>query len=205
MIHVKGLTIRSRLEYARTAGGERLIQQLREAPAPVGEVVTAPMISVRQFPLSTDDSLCHAIASRLGGDEDENFMKMGAYYADTNRGMQNIVLGVKTDPLALIARIPYELMHYLSGETGAASHEFPAPNSARIIRKGHRECYRSHCVTGVGYFRRVLENAGIEGVRGSSSECVGAGAARCVWEFSWGRVTGLRRDTQALKAIVLPQ
>ena len=132
MIQIKGLTIKSRLEFAQAKGGERLMQRLREAPAPVGEIATAPMISLRNFPLATDDAVCRAIGQHLSRDN-KIFAEMGIHSADTQRSFQKIILGVKTDPAAIIARFPRHFLLHLSGDIGEAHHEMVDASQGRVI------------------------------------------------------------------------
>lgn len=202
MIQTKGVVIKSRLEFAQAVGGEWLMQKLRESPPPVGGIAAAPMVSFRVFPLSDDDVLCRTIA-KLRGQEPGIYERIGAYYADTNRGVQNAVLGSITDPKLLFARFPKLLLNSLAGDPGTVKHEFPGANQARLVWDNHRGGYESHCLASIGYFARVLENAGVLGVTGRNDECIENGARLCIWDFSWVQATGERRSTKSIKAIRL--
>ncbi len=203
MIQLRGLTLKSRLDYAQSRQGEQMMQHLREEPPPVGVIAVAPMISMHSFPLATYDILCQAIAKRLGQDA-QIYREMGAFQADAERPMQNIIIGVNTDPVVIISSIPRHFLHGISGMIGKVRREMVPPNRERIIWEEHQASYESFCLANIGYYMRVLENAGILGVSGNDSECVARGDKRCVWEFVWQQVSGLRRATSSFQAIKIP-
>lgn len=199
-IHIKGMTIKSRLEFARKRGGDPLMEKLRSAPAPVGELANSTMLALREFPLAHDDQLCRFIATQLRAGE-TIFQEMGAFNADEHRSMQKIVHGVKTDPAALLAGMPRQFPQYLKGGIGTARFEPVGSLGGRILWEGHDETYPSHCLSNIGYVVRLLENSGVTGASGRNAECKAGGGARCVWEFSWTGKTGLRRATESFRAI----
>lgn len=199
-IQIKGITIKSRLDFARMKGGAPLMEKLRAAPAPLGDLVRSGMLSLREFPLAHDDELCRFIAGQLRGGE-KLFLDMGVFSADEHHNFQKIVHGVKTDPAELLAGIPRQFHQYLTGEIGTARCEMVTPRHGRIIWEGHKESYLSHCLSTIGYFNRLLETSGVTGVRGDNTECLAKGDKRCVWDFHWDLVTGIR-TSQAMKAVV---
>ena len=56
-------------------------------------------------------------------------------------------------------------------------------------------------LSSIGYFVRLLEVSGRVGARGDDRECLTKGHARCIWEFRWGTVTGIRKS-MVLKAMI---
>jgi hypothetical protein len=200
MIQVRGLTLKARLDFAQARGGERLLQQLRSEPAPVGVIAVAPMIAFHSFPLAADDALCRAIVRHLGAGA-ALYREMGAFHADTERASQNLLIGARTDPAAIVSAIPRHFQHGVSGMTGRLRREMAAPNRERIIWEEHQTSFESFCECTLGYYQRVLENAGVTGVSGESVQCVARGDKRCAWEFSWEHVSGTRRPTSTFAAV----
>ncbi len=198
-IQIKGITIKSRFDFARARGGEPLMVKLRAAPPPVGDLAKSGMLSLREFPIAHDDLLCRFIAEQLKGGE-KIYLEMGAFSADEHRNFQKIVHGAKTDPSELLAGIPRQFHQYLSGDIGTARHELVGGRGGRLIWEGHGETYLSHCLSSIGYFVRLLENSGVTSVRGDNMECLAKGHKRCVWEFRWDEVTGIR-SSQKMKAV----
>jgi hypothetical protein len=158
------------------------------------------MLTLQSFPLATDDAMCRFIAESLKRDE-RIFLEIGAFSADQSRGLQKIVHGAKTDPQELLAGIPRQLPQYLKGSVGRIHHEPAGSSRGRIIWQGHTETYYTHCLSSIGYITRLLENSGVTGVSGCNAECLVDGHSRCLWEFTWKGVTGMRRATQSFKAI----
>jgi hypothetical protein len=202
-IQIRGLTLKSRLDFARSKGGEQLMQYLREEPLPVGVIAVAPMISMHSFPLATNNILCRAIAKQLGQDC-QIYREMGAFQADAERPMQNLVIGINREPAVIISSFPRHFLHSISGMIGKVRREMIPPNRERIIWEEHQTSYESFCLANIGYYLRVLESAGVIGVSGSNAECVARGEKRCVWEFAWEQVSGLRRATSSFSAINMP-
>lgn len=200
MIEVKGTVIKARLDYAEAKGGPGLRMKLQEAPPPVGTAARSVMLTLQSFPLATDDAICRFIAETLKRDE-RIFEQIGAYSADQSRGLQKIVHGAKTDPHELLGGMPKQFPQYLKGSIGKIHYEPAGESRGRIIWQGHTETYHSHCLTSIGYTTRLLENSGVTGAAGRNAECLVDGHARCVWEFTWKEVTGMRRATQSFKAI----
>ena len=200
MIEVKGTVIKARLDYAESVGGPGLLLKLQEAPPPVGPAATAVMLTLKSFPLATDDAICRCIAECLKRDE-RIFLEIGAYSADQSRGLQKIVHGVKTDPHDLLGGMPKQFPQYLKGDIGKIHYEPAGKFRGRLVWTGHTQTYHSHCLTSIGYIVRLLENSGITGAAGRNVECRADGHARCVWEFGWREVTGMRRATHSFKAV----
>jgi hypothetical protein len=198
-IQIKGITIKSRLDFARARGGEALVDKMRAAPPPVGELAKSGMLSLREFPLAHDDLLCRFIAEQLKAGE-KIYREMGAFSADEHRNFQKIVHGAKTDPFELLAGVPRQFHQYLSGDAGSARYEMLDLHSGRIIWEGHKESYLSHCLSSIGYFIRLLEISGVMGARGENTECLAKGDKRCVWDFKWEAATGVRHS-RIMKAV----
>ena len=203
MIHIKGATLKARLDFARARGGEALIEKLKTQPNPVGELARQRVFSLRDFPLQELETLCLVILKELHGGDDMH-REMGVYSADEHRALQKIVHGQKTDPHALLEGLCRQFPQYLVGDIGIAAYE-KLERGGRIVWHNHRETGRNHCLSSIGYSMRLLENHGVTGVTGRDAECLLRGGKRCVWEFGWQSATGSIRSTSAIRADALQQ
>ena len=202
---IKGNTVKARLDFARTHGGEALIEKLKEEPGPAGELARMPLITVREFPIADVEALSVAIARELGGGP-ELYEKMGVHSADLNRMLQKIVHRGNTDPHQILAGIVREFPMFVVGDIGRIVYEpDPQEDVGRIIWAGHEETGLSHCLSSIGYTVRVLNNWGVKGAAGANIECMATGGSRCVWEFRWREATGKLRNTSQIRGDALAE
>lgn len=202
---IKGSTVKSRLDFALTHGGDALMQKLKADPGTVGELARATLLAVRDFPIADVEALSIAIARELGNGPSQ-YEKMGAHTAGMNRVMQKIVHRINTDPHVILAGIVREFPMFVTGEIGRIVYEpDPVEKAGRIVWTGHEEAGLSHCLSSIGYAVRVLGNWGVKGAQGANIECMALGGSRCVWEFRWDAVTGNLRNTTQIRSDALAE
>ena len=204
-LRIKGNTVKSRLDFARTHGGDDLLVRLKGEPGAVGELAGAQLLSIRDFSIDEVEALSAAIARELG-EGPSLYEKMGAHTADMNRMMQKIIHKSNTDPHVILAGVVREFPMYVTGEIGHIAYE-PDPNEDRgqILWTGHEVTGLSHCLSCIGYAVRVLNNWGVAGAQGANLECLAAGGSRCAWEFRWREATGKLRNTSLIRGDALAE
>lgn len=204
-LRIKGMTVKARLDFARTRGGEALVERLKGLPGPAGDLVRTPLLSVREFAVGDVELLANAIVMELGGDPSIH-EEMGAHSADLNRTLLKMVHRTNTDPHQLLRGVIREFPNHLAGEIGAAEY-LPDDNGSggRIVWKGHPESGLSHCLSSIGYATRVLQNWGVKGANGANLRCMHLGHPECVWGFVWESVTGHLRSTRQIKSDALAE
>lgn len=202
---IKGNTVKARLDFARTHGGEALIAKLKTEPGPAGELARMPLLTVRDFPIADVEALSVAIARELG-EGPALYEKMGVHSADLNRMLQKIVHRGNTDPHQILAGIVREFPMFMTGEIGRLVYEpDPQEDAGRMVWTGHAESGLSHCLSTIGYSVRVLTNWGVKGAQGANLECMATGDNRCVWEFRWREATGKLRNTSQIRGDALAE
>lgn len=202
---IKGSTVKSRLDFALTHGGEELIQKLKADSGTVGELARTTLLNLRDFPIADVETLSIKIAQELGNGPLQ-YEKMGAHSAGLNRVMQKLVHRINTDPHVILAGFVREIPMYVTGDIGHIVYEpDPVEKAGRIVWTGHEETGLSHCLSSIGYAVRVLENWGIKGAHGENSECMALGGSRCVWEFRWDEATGNLRNTTQIRSDALAE
>ncbi len=182
MAQLKGFAILGLLRFARQ-GGLDPRDVVRRLPEPARASFEHPIVHGAYYPYEAYSSLLAEIAARLTPSRPNVMREYGHVAAHQDlQGIFRVVTFI-TRPESAARRAGVFWSRYC--DTGRLVNEEARPGYLRSAIVGFRDIHPLHCRAIEGWVEGLSEAWGTEEARCEQTECVRAGASRCLFEATW--------------------
>ena len=185
MGRIKGAAIRARLEFLRSRHGDAAVREAIETMDEMDQVVlSGTLLPSIWYPFQVLANLDEAVRRGVGDGSHDVFEEAGDHVALQHSKSIYKVFFRETDPDRVLKLASCIFANYYSG-LGRLSVRTTPQGTSRLQVSDTPSAARSHCLTTMAYFRRVLEECCAREVSARETRCRCWGDDACEFELAW--------------------